>query len=68
MAAGDEVDAEGDVQITASTEERLRSFAAAQSEATSQGPHGRNVSIALPSIHCELRNCRSRAETSFTHV
>ena len=35
---------------------------------TSQGPHGRNVSTALPSIHCDERNCRSRADTSFTQV
>ena len=38
------------------------------SAVTSHGPHGRNVSIALPSIHWEVRFCRSRAETSFMHV
>ena len=35
---------------------------------TIQGPHGRNVSMAFPSIHWLDRDCRSRADTSFMHV
>lgn len=38
------------------------------SSVTSAGPHGANVSIALPAVHCGVRNCRSRALTSLNGI
>ena len=56
--------------VSPPTSHRIRSVCGSgiSSVVTSHGPMGRNPSIALPSSHWEDRNCRSRAETSLTHV